>query len=193
MARKIPRRHRRFARQHFRQRLGIAHEAAAPLVDIEAVLQPARRGCAVIATARHVEVRQAVAIGIEEQRAPVVVVLVGRPGLPLGGFHEAAVLLLQEELARHTGRAANEDVIQPVAVDVRHGDGRALARQHVGQQGLDVVIDQIAGLVPILDRMARIDRLKQLISGRKRRSGEALARGISLFHGHQAIDVQTGE
>ncbi len=40
--------------------------------------------------------------------------------------HEAAVGLLDQELARLISRAPDEQIIEPVAVHVRHGDVRSL-------------------------------------------------------------------
>ena len=58
---------------------------------------------------------------------------------------------MNEQLPRDAGCPADEDIIQTVAVHVSHGQRRALAGQHVGQEGLDVVIDEAAGLVFVPD------------------------------------------
>ena len=85
-----------------------------------------------IAAARHVQVRQPVAVGVEEQGTPVVVVLVGHPGLTLNRLDEAAVSSLNEQFARDALASADEDVIQPIAVHVRHGEGRPLPGRLIG-------------------------------------------------------------
>src|SRR6267154_1453314 len=77
--------------------------------------------CEPVPAARHVQVRAPVAVGVEEQGAPVFVVAVRRPGLTLFRFDEAAVLALQEQHARDTRRPADEHIVQAVA-DV-NGDG----------------------------------------------------------------------
>jgi len=47
--------------------------------------------------------------------------------LTLAGFDEAAVLPLHEQLAGDARRAANEDIIQTVAVHVSHRERWGLA------------------------------------------------------------------
>src|SRR5207248_3508576 len=137
------------------------HEPATSLVDIEPVLQPARAWCELIAAARHIQVRTSVPVGIEEQRPPILELLVGRPGLTVCGFDEAAVLPLNEQLARDTCRAANEDIIQAVAVHVAHGYGRPLAGRLVRQEGLHAVIGGGRGRLLVLQRPARIHRFEK--------------------------------
>src|SRR3989442_13153886 len=96
---------------------------------------------------------------------PVFESFVGSPRLPAGGFDETAIPSLNEQLARDTGRTADEDVIQAVAVHVRDGDGRALPGQLVRQQRLHVVIDERPYGVLVLQCPARIHRLEHRWSG----------------------------
>src|SRR6266550_7567796 len=99
------------ARQHLRQRLRVADKFPTALVDIETVLQQTRRRSVLITAAGHVEIGPAVAIGVEEHRAPVLIGLVRGPRLSYGRLDEAAVFL-EKELARHAGRPADKDVVE---------------------------------------------------------------------------------
>ena len=84
-----------------------------------------------IPAARHIQVETAIPVGIEEQGSPVLVRLVGHPWLASYGFDEAAIALLQEQVARDACRATDEHIIQAVAIDVAHGKGRALAGKRI--------------------------------------------------------------
>ena len=143
-----------------------------------------------IAAARHIQVRETVPVGIEEQGSPIFVVLLGRPRLTLGGFDEAAVLPLDEQPAWDSCRTADEDIIQTVAVDVSHCQGRALSGERVREEGLYIVIDLRPGLVPVLQRPAGVDRLEWLM---KQVGCSSLLNSVSLSQRHHSIDVQTRE
>ena len=63
--------------------------------------------------------------------------------------HEAAVGLLDQELARLISRAPDEQVIEPVAVHVRHGEVRSLGRQQLGDERFSVEVDEVVLLVDV--------------------------------------------
>ena len=67
-----------------RQRLRVADEAPAALIDVETVLQERRARRELIAAARHIEVGTTVSVGVEEEGAPVLLRLVRLPGLARG-------------------------------------------------------------------------------------------------------------
>ena len=173
--------------------MGISHEPATSLVDIEPVLQPARARCELIAAARHIQVRTTVPVGIEEQRPPIRELLVGRPGLTVCGFDEAAVLPLNEQLARDTCRAANEDVVQAVAVHVAHGNGRALAGRLVWQERLDTVIGDGARLVPVLQHSRLLESWWRLVEVGGGSGGCSVLCCLSLFQDQRPINVQISQ
>src|SRR5207245_6945765 len=190
ITRKVAGRDRRGTGRHFRQRPAVSYEPAVSPVDLETVLQQARARCERIAAARHIQVRETVPVGIEEQGSPIFVVLVGRPRLTLGGFDEAAVLPLDDQPAWDSCRTADEDIIQTVAVDVSHCQGRALSGERVREEGLYIVIDLRPGQVPVLQRPAGVDRLEWLM---KQVGCSSLLNSVSLSQRHHSIDVQTRE
>src|ERR1700736_1284854 len=100
----IPNPHDGLGGKHCRQRTSITHELAAPLIDVEAILE--QRGCRRqrIPSARHIQVWQPIAVRVEEDGTPVLILLVSLPGLPLGRFDEGSVLALNEQPSRDTGR-----------------------------------------------------------------------------------------
>ena len=67
----------------------------------------------------------------------------------MGAGAKRPSLLLQEELARRAGAAADEDVVESVAVDVGNGERRPLARRHVGEERLDAVVPELRSLVDV--------------------------------------------
>ena len=165
-------------------------------------MQQARARCERIAAARHIQVRETVPVGIEEQGSPIFVVLVGRPGLTLGGFDEAAILPLDEQPAWDSCRTADEDIIQTVAVDVSHCQGRALSGERVLQQGLYIVIDRRSRLVPVLQRSAGVDGLEDAgcgmrdardVSAALTHPASRISHRVLLAHRHHSIDLQTRE
>ena len=80
----------------------------------------------------------------------------------MGRFDEAAVLALNEQSTRKARTAANEDIVETVAVHIRHREGRPLPRQLVRQQRLYVVVerDEIGLLV-----RDKIGGLEEQVSG----------------------------
>src|SRR5207247_3789705 len=118
--------------------------------ELEQVLKYTRNRRKLIPAARHVQVGTSVPVCIEEHGSPVFVLLVGGPGLPLGGLDEAAVPPLEEQLARDPRGTADEHIVQAVAVHICHRDGRAVEGQLVRRQGLHLVVGERPRLVPIL-------------------------------------------
>src|SRR5207247_9414834 len=100
-------------------------------------------------------------VGVEARGPPVFVLLVGCPGLSLGGLDEAAVPPLEEQLARNPGGAADEHIVQAVAVHVGYGDGRAVPGRLVRQERLYLVIDERSLRVFVLQCSPRVHRLER--------------------------------
>src|SRR2546425_2971222 len=94
---------------------------ASPVVQVQAVLVGGRNARELVATAHDAEVGVAVAVRVEEHGAQVLrhAILLEDAAV---AAHEAAVGLLDQELARLISRAPDEQVIEPVAVHVRHGE-----------------------------------------------------------------------
>ena len=183
------------AGEHGRQRLGVSLEPAAATIDVEPVLEQRRARRELIPAAGDIQVWQPVPVGIEEHRSPILVCLVGFPGLPLGGCDKAPVLALDEQHARHTGRTTDEHIVQAVSVHVSNGERGAVPGQHVRQQGLDTVVHERRRVMQVRQPMPCVQQLEQvLVRGRSRESvSPILLGGIGLFHDQEPIDVHTGQ
>ena len=169
------------------------YKPATTLVEVEAILQQRRPRRELIATARHVQVRQSISVRVEEECAPVLIGLVGFPRLALRRFDEPAVALLEKELARNTGCTTDEHIVESIAIHVGNGQGRALAGQQVRQEGLHGVILRCDRTVLVLQARSGGHGLKVVRSRRGRRSTRSLLRGICLLDHHHAIDREVGE
>ena len=123
-------------------------ETTPSVVQIEPVLER-RRECRVFAaSANDVEVGVPIAVGNEEHRAQVFRdgILLEQPP-PRIRAHEPPVPLLDEERPRLPFRAADEEVIEPIAIHVAHSDDRTFGREHLGNQQLPVEIDEVVFVV----------------------------------------------
>ena len=83
-----------------------------------------------------------IAVGVEEHRAQVLRQAILLEQL-LVGADEPAVGLLDQQLARLTLRAADEHVVQPVAVHICHRQHRPFGREQLRDQGLAVEVHEI--------------------------------------------------
>ena len=95
-------------------------ELAMAVVEVESVLQRRSALRVFVAATDDIEVRPAVAIGVEKHGAEILRERVGRKDR-LVGAGEASVALLNEELSRLTFGAADEDVVESIAVHVADG------------------------------------------------------------------------
>src|SRR5207248_8495294 len=134
------------------------------------------------------------------QGSPTPVRVASSPGLSVGGFDEAAGLSLKEHLTRHTGAPADEDIIQTVAVHVSNGQRRALAGQHVGQEGLDGVIDEAAGLVFVPDGWdlpeysgCGMRDAGRVAAAKTTHLASRISHPVLLAQRHHAVRVEAGE
>jgi hypothetical protein len=143
-------------------------EAPAARVEVEPVLERRRAVGEVVPAAHHVQVGATVAVGVEEHGAHV---LGDGVGLEQAGVaaHEAAVTLLDEQLAGLLLGAPEVEVVEPVAVHVGHRGRRPLGRQHARQQALAVEVDEVA-VLPVHERHgAAIGHVGEHRTGRRRR------------------------
>ena len=101
VAGEIARHDPRGARRHLGQGLRIAAKAPAAFVDVEPVLQQRRHRRQLISAARDIEIGPAIAVGIEEHRAPVFVVTIHQPRLSRRRVRKAAARFLDEQHARN--------------------------------------------------------------------------------------------
>ena len=117
-------------------------EVPPPVVPVQPVLQGGRHVGELAPAAHDVQVGVAVAVRVEKHRAQVL-----RHGVLLENLlvaaPEPAVGLLNQQLPRLALRAPDEQVVEPVAVHVRHGDVRSLGRQQLGDEGFPVEIDEV--------------------------------------------------
>src|ERR1700730_6963125 len=146
-----------------------------------------------IAAARHVQVRTAVPVRVEKGGAPVLIVLVSRPGLPLGRLDEAAVLALDEQFAGRSWGSADEHIVQSVTVHVRYREHGAVAGKLVGQERLYGVVGLRRGWRRVL-QPPEIEWLERLFSGRSRPwevGGALLLICIGLLDDQETVSAQT--
>ncbi len=110
---------------------------------------------------------------------------------------KAAAAVLQEEPPGLLLRPAEEDVVQPVAVHVRHRHERALPREHLRHQTLPIEIDE--GVLPVHEvqrhTVGDVGEQDPFPSRRRRRAraggrlpdGDALVRRHGLQHADPAV------
>ncbi len=124
-------------------------ERARAVVQVEAVAQRRPVGCALDATADHVEVDVAVAVHVDEEQAHVFTGGVALDG-GLGPGLEAPVVHVAKELRRLSPGTTEGVVVVAVPVKVGGGQARAQGREAPGQQGLAGVIVEglLDGLSP---------------------------------------------
>ena len=109
-----------------------------------------------VAAAHDVQVGVPVAVGVEKRRRDILGQAIGLE-CGLRAAAERPVPLLDEQGAGLPFGAADVHVVQPVAVDVARGQGRAFPRQHVWDQRLPaVVVERVLLVLEIEAEPARL-------------------------------------
>src|SRR6478752_6781392 len=125
----VPRRNASAVVVELGDRIEFARELTMAVVQIQPSAHRRSRNLELIPSAHDVQIGMPVAVRVEERRVDVLGNAVGGEG----GLHaapEASVALLHEECAGLEGRAAEEDVVAPITVDVRDGERGPLGGEH---------------------------------------------------------------
>ena len=125
---------------------------AVPVVEVEPVLERRRALGVLVAAAHDVEVGMAVAVRVEEHRADVLGERVAARTPPRRSPTKRAVALLDEQLARLPLRAADVEVVEPVAVHVADRHQRPFRRQQLRHQPLAIEVDELVLVVREVER-----------------------------------------
>ena len=142
----VRQRHRHAAELADQSRISDLLEMALPIVEVKSVLECGCSFRVLTSSGGHEQVRMTVAIGIEKDGADILRDAVLRQQL-LVAPGEASVGLLNQNRAGLILGAADEDVVQPIAVDIGDGHQRSFGRKHLRHQTLTIEVHVIVFVV----------------------------------------------